>query len=584
MTVIRIAKKFGTILNRHQKFRIFELTILMIIAGFMEMLSVSMVVPFIEALTNPDEFMNNQFAKVIAKFWNIPNYRSFLVIIAVVMASLYIVKNAFLLFQMRCQKKFVYNNMLMIRQKLLHSFLLRPYEYFLGAKSGEIIRIIGDDTTIAFGNLTMMLSLFSELIVSGTLITTSFIIAPQIMLAMAIVLLILITIIQFTIRPTLRKAGEQNLEAFAGMNQWLLQSIQGIKEIKLMMKESFFENSFMRSGRIYVRTTYQKEFLSNIPRFMVEAVAMAFFFIDLAVMIYRGVSFEMLIPVVSGVAMAAVRLLPSINRISQCLAQLAFGEAAVDKLIENLDEVALFNEKLEKKLDEKRLEKFDREIEMSEVSYRYPSGESDVLNHANIIIKKGKSVGFVGVSGSGKTTAVDVLLGLLMPWEGEVLVDGLNIQSDMRGWLSNIGYIPQFIFMLDASILENVAFGISPEKIDEELVWKALRDAALEDFVKTLPEGLLTQIGERGVRLSGGQRQRIGIARALYSNPSVLFFDEATSALDNDTEAEVMNAITHLKGIKTMIIIAHRLSTIESCDEIYRVENGKIKKDKNVCN
>lgn len=191
-------------------------------------------------------------------------------------------------------------------------------------------------------------------------------------------------------------------------------------------------------------------------------------------------------------------------------------------------------------------------------------------------IKKGMSVGVAGLSGAGKTTAMDTLLGLLKPKNGKVLVDGTDIETNMKSWNMQVGYIPQNIFMLDGNIRENVAFGVPCKDIDDEKVWDALRDAALDIFVKNLPKGLDTELGERGLRLSGGQRQRIGIARALYPNPSVLFFDEATSALDNETEAAIMDSIHHLQGKKTIIMIAHRLTTIENCDVVYRVENGKI--------
>ena len=223
---------------------------------------------------------------------------------------------------------------------------------------------------------------------------------------------------------------------------------------------------------------------------------------------------------------------------------------------------------------------FNQQIELSNINYQYPTGKTDVLSDACLSIHKGESVGIVGASGSGKTTAVDVLLGLLRPQNGKVLVDGTDIQLDMDGWLKQIGYIPQSIFMLDGDIRENVVFGLPKREIDDVRVWEVLKEAAIDDFVRTLPEGLDTQLGERGVRLSGGQRQRIGIARALYSDPEVLFFDEATSALDNDTEAAIMDSINHLQGSKTMVIIAHRLSTIEGCDHIYRVENGKIEKER----
>ena len=212
---------------------------------------------------------------------------------------------------------------------------------------------------------------------------------------------------------------------------------------------------------------------------------------------------------------------------------------------------------------------------MKDITYAYPGTEKKIFDHANLEIPVGKSVGIVGTSGSGKSTVVDILLGLLKTHQGTICADGINIKDNYRSWLRNVGYIPQMIFMLDDTIRKNVAFGISEEEMQEDRIWEVLKEAQLDEFIKSLPEGLDTGIGERGIRLSGGQRQRIGIARALYNNPEILILDEATSALDNDTEAAIMESINRLHGKKTLIIIAHRLQTIENCDIVYRIADGQ---------
>lgn len=584
MTLIRILQKFRRILSHHQKVRMAELAVLMIIGGFMEMFSVSLILPFVEAVMSPEEVMKNHYVQMICEMFGIESHRTFLVFMALVMAALYVFKNIFLLVQMTVQHRFVYNNMFMTQQRLLKSYLLRPYEYFLEIKSGEVLRVIGSDTSNAFNVLTQILTLISEMIVSGALMITVFAIAPGMMLGMAALLLVTISLIQMAIRPFLAKAGKINQKAYAGMNQWLLQSIQGIKEVKLMQCEGYFEKSFEKEGRVYVRTTYQNQTLSLIPRFMIEAVAMCIFFIMVSVMIYRGMDLEKIIPIIAGVGMAAVRLLPSVNRISGSMAGITFWEPTVDKMIENLQEAVVFDKEQSSKAsilkESGEVQELSGKIELSNITYQYPTGKEKILDGASMEIPKGMSIGIVGASGAGKTTAVDILLGLLKPEKGKILVNGTDIQIDLDGWHSEIGYIPQSIFMLDGSIRENVAFGILENEINDEMVWAALKEAALDEFVKTLPEGLYTQIGERGVRLSGGQRQRIGIARALYSDPSILFFDEATSSLDSDTEAAIMDSINHLHGTKTMVIIAHRLTTIEGCDMVYRVEGGQIKRER----
>lgn len=580
MSILRVLKKFSIILSHHQKVRVAELIVLMIIGGFVEMLSVTLIVPFTEAVVNPDSINNNSYVKMICQMFHLDSYRMFLVFLAIVMALVYIVKNLFLLFQMNIQQRFVYQNRFRMQQKLLKSYLSRPYEYYLNINSGEVLRIVGSDTREAFTLLASLLMLFAELVVSVTLIGTVFVIAPGVTLGMAVLLLVMMFILMKIIRPILSKAGISNQAAYSSMNQWLLQSIQGIKELKILRKEHFFEQNFETNGRIYVKTSYKRDTLGLIPRFAIEAAAMSSFFLVIAFMIYRNIQLDTLVPVLSSVAVASVRLLPSVNRISQSMADVSFREPMLDKVIESLQDVFAREKEEELKKAEEPIICGISKLSLSHITYHYPKGQVNVLDDASMVIQKGQSVGIVGTSGAGKTTLVDILLGLLQPQEGTVLVDGIDIKEDMSGWLSRIGYIPQTIFILDGDIKANVAFGIETDQIDDEAVWRALKEAALDEFVHSLPEGLSTQLGERGVRLSGGQRQRIGIARALYHNPEILFFDEATSALDNETETAIINSISQLQGFKTLIIIAHRLSTIAGCDVVYRVENGKIRKER----
>ena len=582
MTLIRVARKFGKILSRHQKIRVVELFILMVIAGFMEMLSVSLMLPFVEAIMEPGKIMANPYVGWFCRLLEITDSRQFLIGISIAMATLFLLKNIFLLFQMAVQNRFVYGNLFITQQRLLRSFLVRPYEFFLEIQSGEVLRVIGTDTTSAFGILTHMLNLTSELVVSGVLLISILVLSPMITIAVGVLLVVLIGGIQIIVRPFLQNAGRMHQKSLAGMNQWMLQSVQGIKEVKLLQCEQYFLDQFGKQGQIYVNSSYKQTTLGAVPKYMIEALTMGTFFIVVAVMFYHGAEATAILPILSGIVMAAIRLLPAASRISGCMAGITFGEPMVDRLIENLNAAADYEEKNDSASaggKKTRHINVSDAVELSDIVYQYPTGKKKVLNHADMIIRKGMSVGIVGVSGAGKTTVIDLLLGLLKPQYGKVLVDGSDIQMDMDGWLSNIGYIPQTIFMLDGNIRENIAFGIPKDEIDDGKVWEALREAAIDEFVKTLPDGLDTEIGERGIRLSGGQRQRLGIARALYSNPDFLFFDEATSALDNETESAIMESINHLHGTKTIVIIAHRLSTLDGCDMIYRVENGIIKRE-----
>lgn len=584
MVLFRIIKKFKILMNAHQKMRIIELGILMIISGFLEMISVSLMLPFVEAAVFPEQIMNKEIVVKICDLFGIQSHTTFLVLLSIIMAILYIFKNVFLLFQMMVQNRFANNQMFLMQYSLLESYLSRPYEDFLSIKTGDVLQVICTDTSRAYSILSQLLTLIAELVVSATLLITVFVVSPVITLSMAAILLCLTGLLLYIIRPIMKDAGDTYRRSNAGMNQWLMQSVQGIKEIKLMRKEKYFKQQFSVHGKKYVKAKYTDVTLGNVPRFMIEAIAMSTFFLIVGMMIYRGMEMEKVIPVISIVAMASIRLLPAMNRISVNLAALSFGEPAVDTLIENLRSIqqseAENNQDLRDNKASGSIKCIDKSVVMSHVRYAYPSSDQYIFDDANLTISKGRSVGVVGASGSGKTTLIDILLGLLNPQSGIVSVDGFNIRDDLDGWVSQIGYIPQTIFMLDGTLRSNIAFGEEEDNIDDEKIWAALKEASLEEFVKNLPDGLDTEIGERGMRLSGGQRQRIGIARALYLDPEILVFDEATSALDNDTEAAIMESINHLQGSKTMIIIAHRLSTIENCDEIYRVESGRIIKEK----
>ncbi len=581
MSVLRILKKFSAILSLHQKIRIIELIFMMIIGGLLETFSISLMLPFMNAVMNPEDTMNKWYARWICELLDLNSPRTFLIVVAVALAILYILKNVYLILEYNIQYRFVYRNMFAMQGRILKTYIYKPYEFFLNTSSSEIFRVVNSDTYNTFLLLLTLLNLFTEIIVSVMLITTIFVITPLITLCIGFVLGIMLLAIYIFVKPIMFKAGVDSQVAATGMHKWLMQSTQGIKELKVMRAESYFLNSFGTYGNKYVNNIRITQVLGLLPKYVIEAISMSTMFIVIAVLIYRGGNLEDMVPILSAVAMAAIRLLPSINRISSYLGAVAYNEPMLDKLIETLDDIGNNDEKADQNLTRKNSIVFLKNtIDFHKVTFHYPKTSQDVLNDACFTIYQGESIGLVGESGSGKTTVADIILGLLYPQEGAVLIDNQNIQNDLHGWYSQIGYIPQMIFMLDDTIRANVAFGISDAEISDAEIWRAIKEASMEEFVKSLPNGLDTEIGERGVRLSGGQRQRIGIARALYRNPAILIFDEATSALDNETESMIMESIHHLHGQKTMIIIAHRLSTIEACDHVYRVKDGKVIKER----
>ena len=384
------------------------------------------------------------------------------------------------------------------------------------------------------------------------------------------------------LKPRLNEIGRKNQAIQSRIAKWRIQSIYGLKDVKVLNREEFFVRNYYESGAIGANVARNYAVLNNLPRLLIETVFIAAMLLFIMLYILKGNDITVLIPQLTAFAVAAIRIMPGTNRINTYLSQIAYSQPCLDYLYENLTENMKEDvngsvtglEGVEKKeLPELQLQ--DR-IALNHISFTYPNTEKPIFTDAHMEVKKGQSVGIMGPSGAGKSTIVDILLGLLHAQEGTITCDGRNIFENYPSWLSKIGYIPQSIYLIDESIRDNIAFGIDADKIDEKRIWEVLEEAQLKEFVEELPEGLDTTIGDRGVRISGGQRQRLGIARALYHNPEILVFDEATSALDSDTEKAVMDAVNSFHGKKTMVIIAHRLNTIAKCDVIYKVENEKI--------
>ena len=583
--MIRVFKKFYQLLNRHQKNRVVILFFMMIIGAGFEVLGVSMMLPLVTAVMNPDIITENKLCVWICEKFGIATHVDFVIWCIIALIIIFILKAAYLTFEYSVQYRFVFNNRFMTQARLLEVYLHRPYEYFLSAQSGEIVRVVQTDAANSFDMLTVILNFATEAVVSVAIIATIFVINPFMTIFVAASLLILMVIISKCLRPLLRREGETYQKTYAETNKWLLQSISGIKEVKVTETEDFFLNNFVEYGQKMVNAARWNSTLQNVPRNLIELVSVCSMMTVLGIMIATGHEMDSLLPSLSAFVMAAVKLLPSANRMVASVTQVTFYEPALDNMLENL---AVLEEQVSGDSGEMEELPLTKEIRFTGIDYTYPGGEKKIFDQADFVVPVGSSVGIIGTSGAGKTTAVDILLGLLRPQAGQVLADGVDVSKNMQGWLAHIGYIPQMIFMLDDTIRANIVFGhmkTDSAKSDsgmdiEKAVWAALEEAQLADFVKTLPKGIETAIGERGVRLSGGQRQRIGIARALFTNPDVLVFDEATSALDNETEEAIMQSINALHGKKTMIIIAHRLTTIEGCDVVYRAGEGKLVQEK----
>lgn len=582
----KILKKMNVLLDARQKRAMVALIFLMLIGGVLESLGISMIVPIVTVVMDPSAVQESELLSAVYTAFGMKSNAEFAMFSLLAFVGMTVIKNIYLFFQQKMQLKFVYTNQFATSRRMMINFMQRPYEYYLNADTSVIQRNITSDVNNMYGLILSCLQLFSECIVFICLVIALFLYSDPMMIVMvAALMVVLLFVIKKVLKPIMIRAGQDNQDYYSGLYKWIEQSVMGIKEIKIGCKENYFINEYAKCGAGYVNAVQRYNLFNATPRLLIETLAIAALVFYMMAQILNGASVTDIVPQVTALGVAAMRLIPSANRINNYLTSISYFEPFFMGVSDNLqeeirDESINYDEAAYRKKPEiPKLEIRDK-IVLKDIVYKYPNSETLIFDHADMEIPIGKSVGIVGTSGAGKTTVVDILLGLLKLQGGEIFADGAPVKEHYRSFLKNVGYIPQTIFMIDSTIRKNVAFGYADEDIEDEMVWRALREAQLDEFVRGLPQGLDTGIGERGIRISGGQRQRIGIARALFEDPEVLVLDEATSALDNETEAAIMDSINRLHGKKTLIIIAHRLQTIEKCDMVYRVEKGKARRER----
>ncbi len=579
---VSLLAKINYIFDKKQKGQLVILAVLILIGAVFETLGVSMIIPVVSVILSPAD-LNRKVAKIpwlsgVLTSMGLDNETKLACALLVLLIILFVVKNAYLLFLVYRQNTFISRARNDMISRVMREFLNRPYEDYLGADIPTVFRITDSDIPKTFNLMLSLLSLTTELIVSICLGVVLLFVNWQMTVLIVVVLLLLTLIITKLLKPRLNTIGRHNQETQSRIAKWRLQAIYGLKDVKVLNRQDFFIRNYYEQGRIGADIDRDYQVLNNVPRVLIETVFMAVVILYVLIYITRGGDASQLVPQLTAFGLAAMRIMPSANRINTYITNIAYNQYSLDFVYQNLTE----SMKTEKAMRAERAAisgpalHLEKEIELKNITFSYPDSDVKIFDKANMTIKKGQSVGIMGPSGAGKSTIVDILLGLLHVQSGDILCDGSNIFSNYDSWLSQIGYIPQSIYLVDESIRENIAFGIDASEIDDNRIWEVMEEAQLADFVRGLPEGLDTKVGDRGVRLSGGQRQRIGIARSLYHNPEILVFDEATSALDNETEAAVMEAINSFHGRKTMVIIAHRLNTIEKCDVIYEVKDEKI--------
>jgi len=579
---MNLISKVNFVLDKKQKKQFFILGIMIFIGGFLETVGISALIPMITGVMAPDELLSfierNTVLANIYDFIGITETGQLVTILLVGIILIFIIKNLFALLIVYVQSSFISMSKAKMTSRVLREFLRRPYEDYLGADIPIIFRLVGVDIPKSFTLIMAVLQLANEVVVSLLLFVLLVIYNWQFTLFLMVLFGGVTLFFLKFLRPVINRIGQRNHDAEAQISRWRHYTVYGLKEIKVLNREDFFVNNYYENGKIGAQTMRSYNVLHMSPRMLVETVFIIGVFSFILLFMVGVDTGESLTTTLAIFGVVAIRMLPSFMRMNTYFSDIAFNRPAFDYLHESLSETMKSDAHLVEKKDKEKSANFilQNEIVLNNISYAYPGTTKQIFSDANLKIPKGKSVGIIGVSGSGKSTLVDILLGLLQTQTGTITCDGRNIFDNYESWLSQIGYIPQAFYLIDESIRDNVAFGIKPDEIDDERVWEVLREAQLDDFIKELPEGLETCIGERGIRLSGGQRQRIGIARALYHNPEILVFDEATSALDNETEQAVMDAINNFYGRKTMIIIAHRLNTIAKCDYVYRVVDGRL--------
>lgn len=574
--------KLNYIFDRKQKIQLGILGIMIFIGGLLETLGVGAMIPVVTALLTPEtlqEYVNKYpILQKICDMLGIQSVGQMTTALLFALMAIYIIKNLYLVYLVYRQNTFITQSRNQMISRVMGEFLNRPYEQYLGADIPTVFRITDSDIPQTFSLMLAMLQLASEVVVSGlifiVLLCTDIFMTLFIMVLFGVMTLVIVKIF----KPKLNKIGAKNQAIQSRIAKWRIQAIYGLKDVKVLNREEFFVRNYYETGKVGANVGRTYAVMNNIPRLLIETVFIVGVLTFIIIYMKGGGNVASMVSTLAAFGVAAMRVLPSVNRINTYITEISYNQPSLDFVYQNLQEGMKTDAMLAQRRAYSQKEKLELKdkIELNHISFHYPDSDKNIFTDAHMEVPKGKSVGIMGTSGAGKSTIVDILLGLLHAQEGEITCDGVDIFKNYESWLAQIGYIPQSIYLIDESIRDNIAFGIDADKIDEKRIWEVLEEAQLKEFVEELPNGLDTTIGDRGVRLSGGQRQRIGIARALYHDPEILVFDEATSALDNDTEAAVMDAVNSFHGKKTMIIIAHRLNTIEKCDIIYKVEDGKL--------
>jgi ABC-type multidrug transport system fused ATPase/permease subunit len=565
-----IAFKFFYLLSRKQKKELFFVFSLLFIGTLMEMIGIGVLVPLFSLFSGVTDI---KYINYIVQSKSL-SYETIILYLISSIVFFYFIKFLFLIFLTWKQSSFISNLALNLTSDLFKGYLEQPYLFHIQNNSSILLRNLqselGQFTTYVQAAVLLLLELMTIIGIGSVLIYNQ----PMAAFISASFLLIVVYFFnKFTKNKILTWGTIRQYQAEKITKQFI-QGLGGIKEIKFFQKEAHFFNQVEEILKVNANISTKYLTIGQLPRYFLEFMALLGIFIIVIVMQIKGLNSQSIFPILGLYLAASFRIIPSINRVLNSIQTMKYLNPVIDVLYK---EFKLINNTFDNSIQCQDIS-FNNEIKFDKICFRYPDTKKNNLNDFSIRIKKGQTVGIIGKSGSGKSTLIDILLGLYQPESGQILVDGIDINKNIRSWQKKIGYVPQNVFLLDDTVEANVAFGIDKNFIDQIAVKNALKSAQLSDFINSVVDGENSIVGERGVKISGGQKQRIGIARALYFNPEILVLDEATSALDNENEANFMNTILMLKNSKTIFIVAHRLSTLKSCDIIFEISNGNIVK------
>ena len=569
MKTTRLFGVVWSLLAKAERRRAVILGVYLVIGTLLELLSVGALVPLIQVLTQSN--LQSKYPLIDRMFPNLSD-QFVVTVILIGVVCIFLFKEIFLVFSLWMQRGFIARLETRFQTELFDRYTCQPYEFHLTNNSSLLLRNILNSTNFINNVLDPIFMLLTDGFVTVALCVALVAIEPIAMFVTICSVGAVAMVFHGFSEPRIEKWGvERQLQDGMKLQQ-MNETFGGMKEIVITGRGDYFRTRF--SSNIGQLSHLNRKFatLIGIPRLYLELLSVAGLAVLVLSMLALGRTSESLLPLLALFAGGAFRLMPAVNRITFAFQSLRMGQPIIGVLQEDILRAAssVPNDK------NGRPVRFEHVIRFEDVTYSYPNTDRTVIDSMSFEIKKGSEVGIIGTTGAGKSTLVDILLGLLRPTRGKVTVDGVDISTNIRSWQDLVGYVPQTIFLIDSSIRSNIAFGIDEQDIDDERVVRTLDLAQLREFVDELPEGMNELVGERGVRLSGGQRQRIGIARALYLDPPILVFDEATSALDVETEKEVMKSLDHLRTNKTILIVTHRISALEHCDQTIRVDEGKL--------